>query len=93
LLQCAIGPSARLARAALTFANSKAPPKQAAGQPDSKMLLNASGRIFLALAQHLRNFRTNTSGPNGRTNRISKFQFNGGGGSRTYIGFTHSAFS
>jgi hypothetical protein len=29
---------------------------------------------------------------NVRTECFSKFQFNGVGGSRTYIGFTHSAF-
>jgi hypothetical protein len=77
----------KLARAVLTFANSKAPPKQVAGREDVAQHLRG---IFPALARHLRNFGANTCRPNGRID--SKFQFNGGGGWRTYIGFTHSAF-
>jgi hypothetical protein len=69
------------------FVNSATPPKQ---PPDRKMLLNASGEFFPLLPGHLRNFGANTCRPNGRID--SKFQFNGGGGWRTYIGLTHSAF-
>jgi hypothetical protein len=68
----------------------QAPPKQAAGQEDfAERLRENFSRSCSALAQ----LPQKHSGPNGCIAPLSKFQFNGGGGWRTYIGFTHSAFS
>jgi hypothetical protein len=72
------------------FVNSATPPKQ---PPDRKMLLNASGEFFPLLPGTCATSVQTLAARTAASKCFSKFQFNGGGRERTYIGFTHSAFS